>query len=325
MWYVYEWFIVETNEVIYVGKGCRRRFKVRKHNRFFNDMIKRFNCESRIIKSFCDESEAFKYENERISELKKIGQCVCNIIGGGTGGTCSWWTDERRNEYSKKNVMKSEAQRKRMSENNPMKNEEVKRKVRNSIVRPVIIDGQEFPSVIDAAKHFGVNELTVSEWCKKGVNIYMQKCRYKDSEQVEFNHLNYFYKQSKEIIYDGIKYASNAELAKHLNLNPSTTSDWAKKGFSPKGIECRYVGDTRELVFEKKPLGFYNRKPIIVNGIRYNSKADAEKALGFKPGGLCPYIRGERKNSKYICEYDNQQPSRENSETSIAEGSTTNE
>ena len=35
MFYVYEWFIKETDEIIYVGKGCRNRYKVRKHNRFF--------------------------------------------------------------------------------------------------------------------------------------------------------------------------------------------------------------------------------------------------------------------------------------------------
>lgn len=36
MFYVYEWFIKETNEVIYVGKGKGKRYKVRKHNRLFD-------------------------------------------------------------------------------------------------------------------------------------------------------------------------------------------------------------------------------------------------------------------------------------------------
>lgn len=52
MYYVYEWFIVETGEVIYVGKGTGRRYKVRKHNRLFNEMIRRFECDSRIVKEF---------------------------------------------------------------------------------------------------------------------------------------------------------------------------------------------------------------------------------------------------------------------------------
>ena len=50
MFYVYEWFIKETNEIIYVGKGCRNRYKCLQHNRIFKEFIKRFNCESRIIK-----------------------------------------------------------------------------------------------------------------------------------------------------------------------------------------------------------------------------------------------------------------------------------
>ena len=43
MFYVYEWFIVETNFVFYVGKGCRNRYKVRKHNKLFNYIINLFN------------------------------------------------------------------------------------------------------------------------------------------------------------------------------------------------------------------------------------------------------------------------------------------
>ena len=129
MFYVYEWFIKENDEVIYVGKGCRRRYKVTKHNKFFNDMIKRFDCDSRIIKEFDNEKDAFSYEYERITELKAKGQCVCNIYEGGCGGTTDWWTEDKKQWYSEHNVMKNEAQRKRMSENNPMKNKSVALKV----------------------------------------------------------------------------------------------------------------------------------------------------------------------------------------------------
>ena len=102
MFYVYEWYVKETNEVIYVGKGTNRRYKVTKHNKFFNEFIKRFECESRIIKYFEKEKDAFAYEYDRVKELKQIGQCVCNIYDGGFGGTTSWWNEKRRDEYSKK-------------------------------------------------------------------------------------------------------------------------------------------------------------------------------------------------------------------------------
>jgi hypothetical protein len=55
MYYVYEWYIIGTNEVIYVGKGTRLRYKVKKHNKLFNEMIRRFPCESRIVKEFENE------------------------------------------------------------------------------------------------------------------------------------------------------------------------------------------------------------------------------------------------------------------------------
>ena len=58
MFYVYEWFIVDTGEIFYVGKGCNHRYKVRKHNKFFNDMIKRYKCDSRIVKTFNCEKDA---------------------------------------------------------------------------------------------------------------------------------------------------------------------------------------------------------------------------------------------------------------------------
>ena len=137
MFYVYEWYVVESAEIFYVGKGTRNRYKVRKHNKFFNDFITRYNCDSRIIKEFKTEKEAFEYEYERINELKCIGQCVCNIYEGGTGGTVEWWTEERKEKYSKNNVMKSKKQRARMSANNPMKNAEIAAETRNPMMRTI--------------------------------------------------------------------------------------------------------------------------------------------------------------------------------------------
>lgn len=182
MYYVYEWFIVDTGEIFYVGKGTKLRYRVRKHNRFFNDFIKRYKCDSRIIKHFDTESEAFEYEYIRVNELKAIGQCVCNIYEGGLGGTDSWWTDEKRKEYSEKNVMKSEEQRKRMSENNPMKNADVAKRVASKKTRPVTIGDTTYASVKEAAKDKGVITETIRKWCIKGVNSQGEKCMYTDGK-----------------------------------------------------------------------------------------------------------------------------------------------
>lgn len=182
MFYVYEWYIKNTNEVIYVGKGTKLRYTVRKHNKLFNEMIKRFDCDSRIIKTFTNEEDAFEYEYTRINELKSQNQCVCNIRYGGFGGTTNWWTDDLRKQYSKNNVMKSKEQRERMSKNNPMRNKDVAKKVATSKSRPVIIAGVEYPSVKKAHEILGFAVDTIQKWCINGVNSKGEKCSYKDGK-----------------------------------------------------------------------------------------------------------------------------------------------
>ena len=168
MFYVYEWFIKETNEIIYVGKGCNGRYKVRKHNRFFNDMIKRFDCDSRIVKYFDNEQDAFDYEYIRVNELKEIGQCVCNIYKGGAGGVCSWWTDEIKKHYSENNVMKSQKQRQRMKEDNPMKNPNVAEKTNGQKRRKVTVGNNVYKSIKEAKEKLGVSYSKIMTWTKLG-------------------------------------------------------------------------------------------------------------------------------------------------------------
>lgn len=324
MFYVYEWFIVETGEIIYVGKGTGRRYRVRKHNRFFNNMIKRFNCDSRIVRYFESETDAFQYEHDRVEELKQLGQCVCNIYGGGLGGTTAWWTEEKRTYYSEHNAMKSADQRRRMSTNNPMKNPEISKAVAKKKSRAVIIGEKEYQSVADACKSFDVVWETIHRWCTKGINPMGQRCRYKDSPQVEFSGVRYNKGGCKPIIYKGKRYESAVDLGRELGISNTTVSKWVKNGFSPDGTPCRYEDDPRTLSFVKSAPGEKSRKPIIVNGVWYSSVSSAEDALGLHRGRLTPYLKGQRKNQTFICEYANQQPSQENSDNSILEGSTTN-
>lgn len=265
MFYVYEWYIVKTGEVIYVGKGCKNRYKVRKHNRFFNDMISRFECESRIIKYFDDEKDAFAFEYDRIKELQKIGQCKCNIYDGGYGGETQSWTPEKRALYSKNNVMHSIQQRKRMSENNPMKKKEISEIVNAKKRRAVIINGLYYPGVNIAARALNVNDRTVISWCKRGYNTTGQPCRYNDEPQKEYSSLKI--------------------------THPKVAS----------------------------------AKPVIVDGVRYETVKDAALAIGVWSETIIRAIKGNRLCKGHKCRYDNQQPSWGNSDNSTPEGSTTNE
>ena len=178
MFYVYEWYIIDTNEIIYVGKGCRNRYKVTKHNKMFNEMIKRYKCKSRIVKNFDIEKDAFEYEFIRINELRAKNQCVCNIYNGGAGGTVSWWNDEKKKQYSINNVMKSEKQRERMKKNNPMSNPEIAEKTNGQKRIPVIIDGKKYISLKQASIELGVVPDTIRQWCKKGHNTNGIKCEF---------------------------------------------------------------------------------------------------------------------------------------------------
>ena len=151
----------------------------------FNDMIKRFDCDSRIIKEFTTEKDAFDCEYERIKQLKAIGQCVCNIYDGGCGGVTTWWTEERKQWYSEHNVMKSQSQRERMSAKNPMKNIEVANIVAKKNRKPVIINGKRYEGVTFAAKELKVTDQTIVNWCRQGYDGLGNPCRYEGEEQKE--------------------------------------------------------------------------------------------------------------------------------------------
>ena len=95
MFYVYEWYNVNTEEIFYVGKGCGNRYKqVSKRNQLFKTYYENNECAVRIIRYFDLEQDAFDYEKQRIGELKSINQCSCNLDEGGSGGVNFVWTPE---------------------------------------------------------------------------------------------------------------------------------------------------------------------------------------------------------------------------------------
>ena len=239
MFYVYEWFVKESGEVFYVGKGTKNRYKVKKHNNFFNDFIKRYDCDSRIIKTFNDEQEAFSYEFERVNELKSIGQCVCNIYQGGLGGTTSWWTDEIRDSYSKNNVMKSEKQRKRMSEKNPMKNKQTVKKVTEKIKKKVCIGDRVFDGIIDVAKEYGVRDASIHYWLQRGYSSDFKPCYYY-GEEVPKIKLRTHCNNAKAVIVDGIRFEKLKDAANSINTDPSVLLRALKENRPCKGHICKY-------------------------------------------------------------------------------------
>ena len=310
MYYVYEWYEINTGEIFYVGKGCGERYKCKKRNRKFNDYIKSHECESRIIKYFDTEEEAFEYEYKKIEELRQIGQCTCNVMKGGRGGTVECWTDEARQYYSEHNVMKREEQRERMSKFNPMKNKDIAIKTNSKKRKAVIIGDKRFDSVKDAILAYGICWDVLNTWCTKGVNPLGERCRYEGMPQVEYDGKRYNIGGCNAVIYQGIRYECEKDLAKECGVSQRTITKWVRNGHDENGNECVLEKDNMPAIDNSNANKKSNRvKSVIINGVNYKSCHAASKALNIPSSTLYSYLNGTRTSTEYICKYGNQQPS----------------
>lgn len=108
IFYVYEWFIVDTYDVFYVGKGTGvRRFELHNRNQYFKAIYRKYRCAVRVIHQYLTNDEACALEIERIAELKALGQAKCNFTSGGTGFSTGDLNPTRRNpHFGNKNGMR---------------------------------------------------------------------------------------------------------------------------------------------------------------------------------------------------------------------------
>lgn len=86
-YYVYEWYNVDTNEVFYVGKGKKDRYKhVKNRNKFFIDYYNTHNCNVRKVYVNLTEKQAFEKEIYLISYYKNNTNFrLTNQTNGGEG------------------------------------------------------------------------------------------------------------------------------------------------------------------------------------------------------------------------------------------------
>lgn len=108
MFYVYEWFKVDTFEVFYVGKGTGiRRFELHNRSPHFKAIINKHRCAVRLIHQSLTNDDACALEIERIAELRAKGQAKCNYTSGGTGFAVGDLNPTRRNpHFGDKNGMR---------------------------------------------------------------------------------------------------------------------------------------------------------------------------------------------------------------------------
>lgn len=240
MFYVYEWFNTNTNNVFYVGKGCNNRYKnITDRNNDFKAYIENNEVDVRIVKYFDNEQDSFDYEELLIRRYKDMGQCECNKNYGGNGGVAGIWTDGMRHKMSIENPMKAEEQRLRMSVNNPMKRPEVAAQQSLDRATPVIINGIEYPSSRIAAEKLGVCLTTVQRWCGRGYDTNHNPCRYANEPQKDFEIKKTC---SKKILIDD-KYEFNTvkEAAEFCGGNSSNLGKAIRAGRPYRGHKCSYV------------------------------------------------------------------------------------
>lgn len=240
MFYVYEWFNVKTKDIFYVGKGIGNRYKqTRKRNKLFLDYIKNNECDVRIIEYFENEKDAFDYEYNRIFELKKKKQCICNLDNGGKGGVNFCWTPEMREYYSKYNIMKTEKQRKRMSENNPMKKPEIAKKMAQTKSKKIVIGNKIYSSIIEAAKELNVYDTAIQYWLERGYSNDYKICYYYGEKTITVS-IKTHSCNCKPVVIDDKKFRTVKDGAKFLNTTSSILIEYIKKNKPYKGHICRY-------------------------------------------------------------------------------------
>ena len=123
-YYVYAWYIKDTDEVFYIGKGTGKRYLTRKReNSYFMKMLNSHDCEPRIIKNHLTEKEAFELEKEMIAYYRTQNCRLTNVLDGGenppkqTGIPKTEEWKEHYRESHKKFVSEHPEYRKKCSDN----------------------------------------------------------------------------------------------------------------------------------------------------------------------------------------------------------------
>ncbi len=215
IFYVYEWYNLDTDEVFYVGKGCHKRYlQVKDRNKKFLNYYENNNVDVRIVFKNLSEEEAFKKEKELTDYYKKLHQCTCNLAEAGKGGCHFVWTDEMKNYWSEHNPMKEEAQRQRMIENNPMYNKEIAMKNGQKHKRAVEINNILYDGLVDAAIVYKVSPETIGMWCSLGESPQGFKCKYIGPQRNN--------SRGNKVIVDGVLYNSGTQAALAVGLKPVT-------------------------------------------------------------------------------------------------------
>lgn len=107
-YYVYEYYIKDTDEVFYVGKGKNKRYKdMSNRNKFFKDMYNSHKCSVRKVYNNLSEYDAFEKEKELINYYKtNTSFRLTNQTEGGEGISGFKLSNGTKLKISKANKLK---------------------------------------------------------------------------------------------------------------------------------------------------------------------------------------------------------------------------
>ena len=125
----------------------------------------------------------------------------------------------------------------------------------------------------------------------------------------------------KKVVIDGRIYENSQIASEILKVHKFTIYKWCKRGYNTEGKECRYLEDEQKKVQIQKTCS----KVVFIDDIKFDSVRKAAEYLNVWAETLIRNIKQNKPCKGHICRYGNQQPSREKSDNSITEGSTTNE
>jgi len=84
--YVYAYYKINSEEIFYIGKGCKNRYKeIHNRNSYFLSIYNKYPCSVKFLETGLSNEEACEREIYHITYYKNIGQAQCNFTMGGTG------------------------------------------------------------------------------------------------------------------------------------------------------------------------------------------------------------------------------------------------
>ncbi|CAH2466771.1 MULTISPECIES: hypothetical protein [Bacillus cereus group] len=98
-YYVYEWFVTNTNEVFYVGKGRSKRYKDKNRDDIFKNIQEKLSVDTRIVYSNLSEEESLEKESELAIQRFFEGNTLINRITPFSIPNI-YWVVEKRLGYS---------------------------------------------------------------------------------------------------------------------------------------------------------------------------------------------------------------------------------